>query len=85
MTATNINERDRLVRLSAILGTKEIRDEKTQEITKKAIKPLIPVCKATWYAGIKKGIYPQGIRLSPRVVMWRLSEVMAIVNHTSNE
>ena len=76
---------DRLVRLSAILGSKEIKDKNTREVIKKEVKPLVPVCKATWYAGIKKGLYPQGVRLSPRVVMWRLSDVMEIVNRAPNE
>lgn len=79
MSATNINERDRLVRLSTIIAGYKDKDGKTTQ------EPLLPMCKATWYAGIKDGKYPQGIRLSPRVVMWRLSDVMAIVNRTPNE
>ena len=76
---------DRLVRLCAILGRKALVDQKTQKVLKEAITPLIPVCKATWYAGMKSGMYPAGIRISPRVVMWRLSDVMAIVNRNPNK
>lgn len=84
MTAT-IENPDRLVRLNAILGRKALVDQKTQKVVKEAITPLIPVCKATWYSGMKSGKYPAGIRVSDRVVMWRLSDVMAIVNRTPNE
>jgi prophage regulatory protein len=71
MTASNIENRDRLIRLTTIIGDKKANPP---------IEPLIDVCKATWYKGMQDGIYPQGIRMSPRVVMWRLSEVLALVN-----
>lgn len=71
MSVSNFEQRDRLIRLSTIIGDKKADPP---------IEPLIDVCKATWYKGMKDGIYPQGIRMSPRVVMWRLSEVLALVN-----
>jgi prophage regulatory protein len=44
------------------------------------IDPIVPVCRATFYAGIEKGIYPPPIKLSPRVSVWRASEIYALVN-----
>jgi len=41
---------------------------------------LIPVSKTTWWAGIKSGIYPSAIKLSPRVCVWRASEIQALIN-----
>jgi hypothetical protein len=73
---TEKHQGDRLIRLSNIIGNKKANPP---------IEPLVPVCKTSWLLGIKNGIYPQGIRLSPRVVLWRLSDVMAIVNRTSNK
>ena len=43
------------------------------------IPALIPICKTAWYAGIKNGIYPKGIKLSPRVCVWRESEIQALI------
>jgi predicted DNA-binding transcriptional regulator AlpA len=79
MSAITTENRDPLIRLSTILGRKEVRNTKNKVI-KEAIEPLIPVCKATWYAGIAKGDYPAPIKLSPRVSMWRLSEVLDVIN-----
>ena len=41
----------------------------------KGILPLIPVSRATWYAGIKSGKYPKPIRLSEGVSVWRTSDI----------
>jgi prophage regulatory protein len=42
---------------------------------------LIPVSRATWYAGVKSGRYPQAVSLGPRCVAWRASEIHQLVNH----
>ena len=38
-----------------------------------------PVSKSTWWAGIKAGKYPQGIKLSSRVTAWRNSDIRALI------
>jgi prophage regulatory protein len=38
----------------------------------------IPVSKSTWWAGIRKGIFPQPIKLSPRVTVWLEEDVEKI-------
>lgn len=43
------------------------------------IPPIIPICKSSWWAGVKAGKYPQPIKLGPRTTCWRRSEVMALV------
>jgi hypothetical protein len=40
---------------------------------------IIPVCKATWWAGIKVGRYPKGIKLSPRVTVWKIEDIKALI------
>ncbi len=37
-----------------------------------------PVSRATWYAGIKDGRFPQPIKLGPRAVAWRSADVLAL-------
>jgi prophage regulatory protein len=58
-----------LFRLSQIIGDRH---------AKPPIPPIIPVCKTTWWAGVKSGIYPAPIKLSPRVTCWRASDIYAL-------
>jgi len=30
----------------------------------------IPVSKTTWYEGVRKGVYPPPVRLTPRTTAW---------------
>ena len=39
---------------------------------------IIPVSKSTWWSGVKKGIFPQPVKLSPRCTAWRISDIRAI-------
>jgi len=43
------------------------------------IPALIPVCKATWWAGVKSGRYPAPLKLSPRVTVWRVEDIRALI------
>ncbi|MFZ4539922.1 helix-turn-helix transcriptional regulator [Propionivibrio sp.] len=40
---------------------------------------LIPVCRATWYNGVKSGRYPASVALGPRCVAWRSADIDQIV------
>ena len=62
---------DQFLRLPQILGNAKANP---------VIPALIPVCKTAWYAGIKSGIYPKGIKLSPRVCVWRASDIQALIS-----
>ena len=43
------------------------------------ITPIIPVCKSTWWAGVKAGRYPKPVKLSPRVTVWRVEDIRALI------
>lgn len=58
---------DGFVRANQILGDK-----------KKGVAPFLPVSRAHWFQGIKEGKYPQGIKLSQRVTVWRAEEIRAL-------
>ena len=64
--------KDTFLRLPQILGNSKANPP---------IPALIPICKTAWYAGIKSGIYPQGIKLSPRICVWRESEIQALIQN----
>lgn len=38
----------------------------------------IPVSKSTWWAGVKKGRFPQPVKLSPRVTVWLEEDIEKI-------
>lgn len=45
-----------------------------------AVLKVYPVSKSTWWAGVKSGRYPAGVKLSTRVTAWRAEDIAALVN-----
>lgn len=45
--------------------------------------PIIPVGKTTWYAWIKAGKAPKGIKLSERTTAWTVESIRALVESMS--
>jgi prophage regulatory protein len=58
-----------LLRLRQILGDRNANPP---------VAPIIPVSRSAWWAGVKTGIYPKPVKLSPRVTVWKASDVFAI-------
>ena len=46
------------------------------------IPAIIPVGKSTWWAGIKTGRYPPGVKISPRCTAWRVEHIRALIEIT---
>jgi len=44
---------------------------------------LIPVSRSNWWLGVKEGRYPSPIKLSPRVTVWKASEIHAFIEGVS--
>lgn len=42
-------------------------------------KGLLGVSRSYFLSGVKSGLFPKGIRLSPRVCVWRKSEIDAFI------
>ena len=40
---------------------------------------LFPVGRSTWYDGVRKGIYPQPVRISSGMVAWSQEAIQALV------
>ena len=40
---------------------------------------LYPVSRSSWLAGVKSGKYPAKVKLGPRSVAWRLSDVDKLI------
>lgn len=42
---------------------------------------LVGVSQSCWYAGVKRGDYPQPIRIGRRAVAWRFSDLEPLLAH----
>jgi prophage regulatory protein len=42
--------------------------------------PIIPVCRSSWWAGVKSGKYPRPIKLGPRTTVWRADDIRALID-----
>jgi predicted DNA-binding transcriptional regulator AlpA len=71
-----IPHHDSFLRLPQIVGDPEANPP---------LRPIVPVCKSAWWAGVKAGRYPKPVKLSPRVTVWRASEIYALVAHDAKE
>jgi len=45
----------------------------------KQVLNIVPLSRSSWLNGVRRGIYPQPIRLSPRRIAWLSSEVISLV------
>lgn len=43
------------------------------------ITERLRVSRSHWWQGVKDGKYPPGIKLSPRVTVWRQSDIDALI------
>ena len=40
---------------------------------------VFPVSRSTWWAGIKSGKYPKGVKLSDKITAWRAEDIRALI------
>ena len=45
---------------------------------------LIPIGKSTWWAGIKTGQYPKGVKIGARATAWRAEDIKALIQQISS-
>ena len=43
------------------------------------IPPIIPVKKSCWWDGVKTGRFPKPVKLGPRVTVWRVEDIRALI------
>ena len=48
------------------------------------IPALIPVCKSTWWSGVKSGRFPKPIKLGPRITAWRVEAIRDLIQQAGN-
>jgi len=42
---------------------------------------IIPISRSAWWAGIREGKFPKGIKLGSKTTVWRAEEIRALINH----
>ena len=45
---------------------------------------FIPVSASAWWEGVRKGLYPQPVKLGPRTTAWRAEDIRALIERLSN-
>ena len=46
------------------------------------IPAIIPIARSTFWQGVKTGLYPKPIKLSPRVTVWRVEDIREFIERT---
>jgi prophage regulatory protein len=45
----------------------------------KQVLRFVPVSRSNWWEGVRRGLYPQPLKLSERVTCWRASDIRRMV------
>jgi predicted DNA-binding transcriptional regulator AlpA len=48
-----------------------------------AIPAIFPVCRSTWWAGVKSGRFPKPVKLGPRITAWRVEDIRAFIEQVA--
>jgi len=40
---------------------------------------LIPIGKSTWWAGVKEGRFPKGVKFGPNTTVWRVEDIENLI------
>ena len=50
-----------------------------------APKGPVPVGKSTWWEGVKSGRFPAPIKLGPRITVWKVADIEALLEQGVSE
>lgn len=59
-----------LLRLNQIVGD-----------VKAGIPPIIPICRSSWWNGVRSGRYPAPVKLGPRTTAWKAEDIRRLAEH----
>jgi len=49
------------------------------------IPPLIPICAASWWNGVRSGKYPKAVKLGPHTTAWRVEDIRELISKMGSE
>jgi len=64
-----------LIRLNDIIGPTEINGG----------MPLISISRSGWLTGVREGRFPKPLKLSPKVTVWKLSDIQKLISDLEGE
>ncbi|MCP4881717.1 MAG: AlpA family phage regulatory protein [Gammaproteobacteria bacterium] len=67
------------------IASQTINLPSTGYIRLSVVLQLIPVGKSTWWAGIRSGRYPKGVKLGPRTTAWRVEDIRQLLHELGAE
>lgn len=50
-----------------------------------SILAIFPISRSAWWAGVKAGIYPRGMKLSPRCTAWNVKDIRDLLARVGGE
>lgn len=62
------------------MQTTETQPKKENLLRVPSITARLGVSRSYWWAGVKAGRFPKGIKLSARTTVWRQSEIDALID-----
>jgi predicted DNA-binding transcriptional regulator AlpA len=45
---------------------------------------FIPISRSAWWLGVKTGRYPKPFKLSERTTVWRVKDIVALIDGVAN-
>ncbi|AFY62391.1 AlpA family transcriptional regulator [Synechococcus sp. PCC 6312] len=42
---------------------------------------FIPVSKSTWWAGVRSGRFPRGVKLGSKTTVWRVQDIRQLIEN----
>lgn len=57
----------------------QIEQNKKRLLRLPEVLRLIPVCRASWYAGVHLGLYPKPLKIGKRTVAWLESDIEKVI------
>ena len=49
------------------------------------IPPLIPICSASWWNGVRSGKYPKAVKIGPHTTAWRVEDIRELISKMATE
>lgn len=52
------------------------------------ISPILavyPISESAWWAGVAAGVYPKGVKISPRCTAWRVEDIRDLLARVGGE
>ena len=46
---------------------------------------VYPICKSSWWNGVRDGRFPAPVKLGPRTTAWRVEDIRELIERTAEQ